>query len=81
MNLIPSKHFKQRLQERGITWEECEETIKTPNRKTQFGKGENGGVRHKYEKDFADKTVIVVVGETLPKTKNIMGITAWRKES
>ena len=46
-----------------------------------MGKGEEGGIRRKYEKDYADKTIVVLVGETLPNTNNVKGITAWRKES
>ena len=74
MKLIPSKHFKERISERGISWEECEETLNSR-------KGEEGGIRRKYEKDYADKTIVVLVGETLPSTNNVKGITAWRKES
>jgi len=81
VKLIPSKHFKERISERGISWEECEETLNSPNRKIEMGKGEEGGIRRKYEKDYADKTIVVLVGETLPNTNNVKGITAWRKES
>lgn len=80
--LLPSEHFKKRIAERGVTWEECEQTISTPDRKFECGKGELGGIKRRYEKDFSDKTIIVVViGEVLPKDKNIKGITAWKKEN
>lgn len=80
INLIASAHFKSRLAERGVSWAECEETINNPTRKAEMGKGTQGGVKRLYEKDFADKTIVVVIGESLPKTKNVLGITVWRKE-
>lgn len=81
IHLIASAHFKARLEERNVSWFECEETINNPTRKTEMGKGTQGGIKRLYEKDFADKTVVVVVGETLPKSNNVLGITVWRKES
>lgn len=80
-HLIASAHFKARLAERNVSWSECEETINNPSRKTEMGKGTQGGVKRLYEKDFADKTIVVVVGENLPKSQNVLGITVWRKES
>ena len=78
MKLIPSTHFKKRIQERGVTWRECEETVADPTRKSSQYKGLNGGTIHKYEKDYTDKTIIVVIGERLPKGGDVLGITAWR---
>lgn len=80
MKLLPTKHFKARIEERGITWAQCEETVRNPSRKRECGKGEAGGIRYIFEKDFADYTIIVVVGEKLPKTADVKGITAYRKE-
>lgn len=80
MKLIPSAHFKKRLSERDITWNECEETVASPTRKSSQYKGANGGTVHKYEKDYADKTIIVVIGEKLPKSDNVLGITAWKTD-
>lgn len=54
--------------------------INNPTRKAEIGKGTQGGVKRSYEKDFADKTIVVVIGESLPKSKNVLGITVWRKE-
>ena len=80
IRLIASAHFKSRLAERGVSWDECEETINNPTRKSEKGKGSQGGVKYIYEKDFADRTIVVVVGENLPKTRNVLGITVWKKD-
>lgn len=80
MKLIPSTHFKKRIQERGVTWRECEETVAAPTRKSSQYKGLNGGSVYKYEKDYADMTVVVVIGEKLPKSGDVLGITAWRAD-
>ena len=79
MKLIPSQHFKSRIAERGILWTECEETVRKPDRKTVYGRGDIGGIKYKFEKDYADKTIIVVVGDRLPKSDNVLCITAWKK--
>ena len=80
MKLIPSAHFKRRLLERGVTWKDCEKTVASPDRKSSQYKGMNGGVVHKYEKDFADRTIVVVIGEKLPKSNNVLAITAWKAD-
>ena len=80
MKLIPSAHFKRRLLERGVTWKDCEETAASPDRKSSQYTGVNGGVVHKYEKDFADRTIVVVIGEKLPKSDNVLAITAWKTD-
>lgn len=79
MKLIPSSHFKQRLAERGLSWIECEETVRNPTRKTQMGKGAQGGVRYKYERDYPDRKIIIVAGEELPKQKNVFLMTVWKQ--
>jgi len=87
MKLVPSAHFKKRIAERGVSWQECEETISKPDRKKIGDKGVQGGVRTTFEKDFYDKdnnkklnTIVVVIGEKLPKSDNIIGISAWKKQ-
>ena len=86
MKLIPSSHFKNRIAARGVSWQECEDTLAAPDRKRIKGKGAHGGVKTIFEKDFYDnqgkpkKTVVVLVGEKLPKSDNIIGISAWKKE-
>lgn len=81
MKFILSKHFKQRIAERGISVFECEETVKSPTKKTLQAKGEQGGFIYKYEKDFGDKKIIItVIGENLPSSKNIKLVTAWKIE-
>lgn len=52
----------------------------SPDRKSSQYKGVNGGVVHKYEKDFADRTIVVVIGEKLPKSDNVLAITAWKTD-
>lgn len=80
MKLIPSAHFKKRLLERGVTWKECEDTVTSPTRKSSQYKGVNGGTVHKYEKDYTDRTIVVVIGEKLPKSDNVLAITAWKAD-
>lgn len=55
-----TSHSKSRSSDRAISETQFVEAVTNPRLKTQKYKGQNGGFVYLFERDFEDKTLIVV---------------------
>lgn len=60
-----SGHAKIRAQQRGISQEQFEKTVKEPtHKKIQNYKGEHGGITYQFKRSFEGRTLVIIAEVT-----------------